>query len=205
MIKTAKEFIRDAFDYLSNLVEVSIDRSVNRYLLEYIANGFVKYGTVDNFIDNINKWIRSLIKVFPEMRFDDKSHQIHATIDLVDQVVVVDEDLMRDLNYIINVQQRYGITVIMDNTAMTLAHFFENVEKKYPVIKDRYKGLGSSNPKVLRQLVMDPSTRCLYQVYADDIRTMQVYDMLVGKDKDSVKARKEMLMNFKWKPSDIDT
>ena len=88
---------------------------------------------------------------------------------------------------------------------MTIAQFFENVEKKYPVIKDRYKGLGSSNPKVLHQLVMDPKTRCLYRVNADDIRTMQVYDMLVGKSKDAIMQRKEMMMDFKWKPSDIDT
>ena len=50
-----RDFVTEAFDYLTNLETCSIDRSVNRYLLEYIANGFAKYGaTVDDFIDNVD-------------------------------------------------------------------------------------------------------------------------------------------------------
>lgn len=205
METTAKHFIRNAFDYLSSLVEVSVDRSVNRYLIEFIAYGFVQYGTVKGFIEHADEWVRKANKVFKELTFDHSCNQVLATIDLIDQVVVIDDDLYNALEYVINIQKQYGLHVIMDGNRMTIAQFFENVEKKYPVIKDRYKGLGSSNPKVLHQLVMDPKTRCLYRVNADDIRTMQVYDMLVGKSKDAIIQRKEMMMDFKWKPSDIDT
>ena len=37
-----RDFVTEAFDYLTNLETCSIDRSVNRYLLEYIANGYAK-------------------------------------------------------------------------------------------------------------------------------------------------------------------
>ena len=69
----------------------------------------------------------------------------------------------------------------------------------------RYKGLGSSDPKVLREIIMDPKTRRIFRVDASDVNIMKTYDMLIGRSKDAVQARKEMIMNFEWKPSDIDT
>ena len=73
-----KGFVTEAFDYYAELENVSIDHSINRYLLEHIANGFVKYGSVDNYINHIDDWIRSLVKVFPELGFDHENHQINA-------------------------------------------------------------------------------------------------------------------------------
>ena len=35
-----RDFVTEAFDYLTTLEEVSINRSANTYLLEWIANGF---------------------------------------------------------------------------------------------------------------------------------------------------------------------
>lgn len=198
-------FITEAFNYLSDLIEVSLDRSVNRYLLEYIAYGMMQSESLDGFIDNIDEWCRQTIKVFPELGFDPNSHQILATIDLVDQVVVVDQLLYDRLQPIIDIQRKYGLMVVYDANTTTIAKFFENVEKNYPVIRDRYKGLGSSDPKVLREIIMDPKTRRIFRVDASDIHIMQTYDMLVGKGKDATSRRKEMIMEFKWKPSDIDT
>lgn len=202
---TGRVFITEAFNYLNDLIEVSLDRSVNRYLLEYIAYGMMQAETLERFIDNIDEWCRQTIKVFPELGFDLKSHQILATIDLVDQVVVVDQMLFDRLQPIIDIQRKYGLMIAYDANTTTIAKFFENIEKNYPVIKDRYKGLGSSDPKVLREIIMDPKTRRIFRVDASDIHIMQTYDMLVGKGKDATARRKEMIMEFKWKPSDIDT
>lgn len=202
---SAKTFIEEAFTYLEDLTEVSEHMSVNRYLLEHIAHGMMIAGSVSEFIEHIADWLRSLTKTYPELGFDEKSHQIIATIDLVDQVVVVDESLYNQLIPVIQVQQKYGMTVKFDTNTMTLAEFFEAVQRKYPVIKDRYKGLATSDPKVLREIVMDPRTRHIFRVDASDVHTMQIYDTLVGKGKEAMKARKQMIMDFKWKPSDIDT
>ena len=124
---------------------------------------------------------------------------------MTDQVVVVDHELYNKLLPIITIQEKYGMTVVCDGVETTLAQFFENIQRKYPIIKDRYKGLGSSDPKVLREIIMDPKTRRIFRVDASDVNIMQTYDMLIGKGKDAMKARKEMIMNFEWKPSDIDT
>jgi len=201
----ADVFIEHAFDYLNTLVEVSLDRSVNRYLLEHIAHGMAIAGSVDAFIDDIDEWIRSLTKTYPELGFDHKSHQIMATIDLVDQVVVVDEALYNALIYVINIQKEYGMIVAFDCRTTSIGRFFEDIQKKYPVIKERYKGLGSSDAKVSKEIIMDPRTRRIFRIDASDVNIMKTYDMLVGKTPDDIKARKEMLMNFEWKPSDIDT
>lgn len=201
----AKTFIEEAFDYLATLIEVSLDRSVNRYLLEHIAHGMMIAGDAQSFINTIDDWLRSLTKTYPELGFDHKSHQIMATIDLVDQVVVVDDALFNALGYVINIQSKYGMLVVHDGKTTTLARFFEDISKNYPKIKDRYKGLGSSDASVSKDIIMNPATRRIFRVDASDVNIMKTYDMLIGKSKEDIAARKEMLMNFEWKPSDIDT
>lgn len=205
-----KDFVAEAFDYLSTLEECSIGRSVNRYLLEYIAYGFAKYGdTADKFIDNVDEWVRMLVKIYPEIGFDHKTHQIKAVIDYVDQLVVVDDDLVESLRYIINIQTKYGLLITYTTKGSqaqttTIARFFEYIERMYPVIKDRYKGLGSSAAVVSKEVIMDPRTRRLLRVTMDDINTMKTMGMLIGDGKENKKNRKEMLMNFKFTMDMID-
>lgn len=210
MIGTIRDFLTYAFDYYVNLENISIDRSVNRYLLEYIANGFVKYGNSDKFIENIDEWLRKVSKIFKEIGFDHNNHQITATIDLIDQVVVIDDLLMDELEYIIQVQKKYGLIVKYkygnETITTTLSKFFETIQRSYPQIKDRYKGLGSSDPAVMAEVVMNPKTRRIYRVTIDDIeRTKERMAVLIGKDRDCVKQRKEMLLGFKFTAADIDT
>jgi hypothetical protein len=203
-----KDFVTEAFDYLNTLTDCSINRSVNRYLLEYIAYGYAQYGSTENFIENIDNWIRMLVKIYPEIGFDHATHQLHATIELIDQLVVIDDELKNDLDYIINILSKYGLlihyrTKDVDNQT-TLSRFFEFIERKYPVIQERYKGLGSSDPEISRQVIMDPRTRRIMRVTMEDINTMKTLGMLVGDGKENMKARKEMLMNFKFSKDMID-
>lgn len=207
-----RDFVTEAFDYLTNLETCSIDRSVNRYLLEYIANGFAKYGTtVDDFIDNVDDWIRMLVKVYPEIGFDHTTRQIKATIDYVDQLVVVDNELIDALMYVINIQKKYGLLITFKpknvNTVpqtTTIGRFFERIERMYPMIRDRYKGLGSSTAVVSKEVIMDPRTRRLIRVSMDDYNTYDTMGMLIGDGKENKRNRKEMLMNFKFTMDMID-
>lgn len=204
------EFIMDAFDYPTVLSTMSIDRAVNRYLLEHIANGFVKYGSVQGFIDNIDDWLRSLAGIFKEIGFDHKNHQINATVDLIDQAVVIDQLLYEQLEYVINIQRKYGLMIKFKSAkgtgTTTLLRFFEMIERVYPRIKERFKGLGSSDATVLREVIMDPKTRRIYKVTMDDInRTKEQMGVLIGKSKEEVARRKELLLDFKFTTADIDT
>ena len=197
-----KDFVTEAFDYLTTLEKCSIDRSVNRYLLEYIANGFAKYGTdVKMFIDHVDEWVRTLVNIYPELGFDHKTHQIKATIDYVDQLVVVDQALVDSLSYIIGIQQKYGLLITFkpknaqQKQTTTISRFFEYIEKMYPVIKDRYKGLGSSSAVVSKEIIMDPRTRRLIRVTMDDCNVMNTMGMLVGDGKENKRNRKDMLIH----------
>ena len=206
----AKVFVTEAFDYLNTLSEVSINRSTNRYLLEYIAYGFAKYGdTVHDFEDNIDDWIRMLVKIYPELTYNRTTHQIKAVIDLIDQLIVVDDDLIDQLRYVIEIQKKYGILIKYTDKkgnviSTTISRYFEYVEKLYPSIKARYKGLGSSSADVSEEVIMDPRTRRLVRVTMDDPETKAIFSMLVGDGKDDKEARKEMLMNFRFTMDMID-
>lgn len=206
----AKEFVYEAFDYRTTLETVHIDRSANVELIEYIAYGFAKYGdTPEAFEKHVDEWCRSLCKIYPELGYDHKAHQIKAVIDLVDQLVIVDNQLVDQLRYVIDILRKYGLLVKYtdkngDKKQTTLLHFFENIERQYPVIKARYKGLGSSSAEVSREVVMDPRTRRLIRVNIDDPTTWATMSKLVGDGKENKKARKEMLMNFKFTMDMID-
>jgi DNA gyrase/topoisomerase IV subunit B len=206
----AKDFVTESFEYLSTLSEVSINRSTNMDLLEYIAYGFAKYGdTPQDFEKHVDDWVRMLIKVYPELKYDHDNHQIKAVIDLHDQLVVIDDDLVSQLKYIINVQKKYGLLVKYpdkngNKIQTTISKFFEYVEKMYPAIKARYKGLGSSAAVVSKEVIMDPKTRRLLRVTMDDAEIISTMGMLVGDGKENKNARKEMLMNFKFDMSMID-
>ena len=208
---SAGELVSDIFDYLANLTDVSITRSTSPQLLEFIAEGFMKYGnTVEGFENNIDEWLGNIIKIYPEMTYDHKIHQLKAVIDLHDHLVIIDDDLIEQLQYNINAIRAYGLIVEYPekNTgrkkSVTLSKFFEDVERFYPTIKDRYKGLGSSPAYASREVIMDPKTRRLLRVSMDNPNVNTIMGNLVGSGKENISARKEMLMNFKVTKDMID-
>lgn len=206
---SAKEFVRDAFDYRTQISEQSHERLANRYLLEHIANGYAKYGSSSNFVKHIDEWIRSLVNVFPEMGFDHKTNQLHATIDLTDQLVVIDDKLEHDLTYMIDVIKKYGVLIKFTSgknepVSTTLLHFFECIEDMYPRIVQRYKGLGSSQPIITREIVTDPRTRRTIKITMNNINTYSRIEDLMGESKENMRNRKELMMNFNFTKDMLD-
>lgn len=205
-----KAFVLEAFDYLTILEKCSINHSANRGLLEQVANGYVKYGNSDNFIKHIHEWLKTVTKIYREIYFDKETNQIFAVIDLQDQLIILDDELQQDLQPIIDIQTKYGMIIRwkslnpkLDRTGF-LSEFFEYVESHYPAIKERYKGLGSSDAKVSKEVIMDPKTRRIVRVSMDDPDTIRRLGVLVGKSKDEIEGRKELLMDFKFTEDMID-
>lgn len=207
-----RSFVTEAFDYLSTLEKCSEVLRVNKYLLEHIASGFAKYGrTPEAFIQHVDEWIVTIVTIYPELGFDHEKCQIEATIDLVDQVVVVDQFLIDRLAMCIDIIEKYGLLISykskkrnIDNTT-TIGRFFEYIQTQYPDIKDRYKGLGSSNSKVSREVIMDPRTRRIVRVtFANYEETTQKLGNLVGDSRHDIAARKELLLDFKFTADMID-
>lgn len=207
-----REFITEAFNYSDTLKKCSVNLSVSRYLLEYIAYGFAMYGrNSDRFIDHIDEWLRMVGNIFPEIGFDHSIHQVFATIDLIDQVVIINDDLIDILSDTISIQEKYGLLIHykshnrnIDRTT-TLLKFFEYIEGMYPVIKDRFKGLGSTEASVSKEIIMDPRTRRIIRVNMNDVDTMIKLGYLVGESKSDIMERKKMLLNFKYDMNMIDS
>ena len=155
--------------------------------------------------------MKSIAPIYKEIGFDHDTNQVTAVIDYIDQYVLIDDELVNDLSDIIRIQDKYGLIVKYESLKKNLSrqselsHFFEEIEDMYPRITGRYKGLGSSDPEVLREVVMDPRTRRLMRVTIEDALAYEKMGALVGKSKDNVLARKEILMNFKWTQADIDS
>ena len=125
------------------------------------------------------------------------------------ELIVVDDDLIDQLRYVIEIQKKYGILIKYtdkkgNTISTTISRYFEYVEKLYPSIKARYKGLGSSSADVSEEVIMDPRTRRLVRVTMDDPETRAIFSMLVGDGKDDKEARKEMLMNCRFTMDMID-
>jgi DNA gyrase subunit B len=205
-----QDFVTEAFNYLDTLIECSINRSVNRYLLEYIAFGIAQYQTIDNFIKHIDKWLINVTTNFKEIGYDHKTNQVYAVIDLIDNFVLIDNELMVELADVIRIIQKYGLIIHYSSNKRNidrseeLSKFFEFIESVYPKIKGRYKGLGSSDPDVLREVVMDPRTRRIYQVTIEDVMTWEHMASIAGGSREDINKRKEILMNFKFTKADID-
>lgn len=205
-----KDFVREAFDYRSIIQEQSYERCVNRYLLEYIAEGFVKYGSVDKLIDDVDPWLATLTGVYREIGFDPNNNQLHATIDYIDQLVVIDDKLFDSLKYPMEVINKFGMAIKFKDVgssvtkSTTLLNFFEQIEDRYPKIIQRYKGLGSSAPKITRDIVTDPRTRRAIKITMNNIDTYTRVGILMGDSKEQKLARKELLMEFPFTKEMLD-
>lgn len=205
------EFVHQTFDYLTTLRDTAISRNVNAQLLEYVAWGIaINDGDLNKFIKNINKWLKRMTSVYPELGFDDVTNQISAVIDYNDQLVVLDEFLIEALRPIIDVISKYGVMITYKSRKLntevtnTLSTFYVDMEKYYPTITNRYKGLGQSPAQVSKEVIMDPRTRRIIRLTMNDALIMQQMAILLAKDKESLNARKDLISRFHFTKNDID-
>lgn len=205
------EFVHQTFDYLTTLRDTAISRNVNAQLLEYVAWGIaINDGDLNKFIKNINKWLKRMTSVYPELGFDEVTNQISAVIDYNDQLVVLDEFLIESLRPIIDVISKYGVMITYKSRKLntevtnTLSTFYVDMEKYYPTITNRYKGLGQSPAQVSKEVIMDPRTRRIIRLTMNDALIMQQMAILLAKDKESLNARKDLISRFHFTKNDID-
>lgn len=207
---TARDLIVNAFEYNTILHELAISRSSNEQLLELIAFGFAKYGeSVEAFEKNYKKWLNMASGTFKEIGYDESNHQIYGVYHLTDFVVVVDDSLIKELKYIIDVQHKYGLIIKFkyagEEYGTIMSEFFNFVEKRYPTIKDRYKGLGQNPAIATKEMMMDKNTRRIIRITVSDAcKLARELDILSGKSKADIQGRKALLDNFEFKKEMLD-
>ena len=125
-------------------------------------------------------------------------------------MVVLDEYLVESIKYIIDTIMVYGVMITYTSKKLgttvtnTLSTFYADMEKYYPTIKNRYKGLGSSPAIISKEVIMDPKTRRIIRLTMNDALIMQQMGVLLAKDKDSLLARKDLISSFHFTKNDID-
>ena len=207
---TSRELITDAFEYNNVLHEVAISRSSNPELLELIAFGFAKYGeSVEDFRKHWKKWLNMASGTFKEIGFDESNNQVYGVQNLIDFVVVIDDSLIHELKYVIDAQKKFGLIVKYkyngDEYASLLSEFFNFTEKRYPAIKDRYKGLGSNPAIATKEMMMDPNTRRLIRINVSDAYALaKELDIISGKTKQDILGRKKLLDDFEFTKEMLD-
>lgn len=204
---TIYDFMSDTVDYSANLVNAACSRGIDFRFLEYVAMGIVNHNGIKGFIDNIDKWIRNIVDIYPETTY--KGNVIRTCTNNREFVLMVDDDLFTLLEYNIDKIRRYGFIIkyaLGDGIlkSRTLYEFFEDVEKMYPQIIERYKGLGQSPKQMLHDKVMNPETRRLIKVSMNNDNNMDTLSILFGKKPENVQARKTMLLNYEYDNSIID-
>ena len=122
----------------------------------------------------------------------------------------MDEYLVQSIRPIIDVISEYGVMITYSSRKLntevtnTLSTFYVDMEKYYPTITNRYKGLGQSPAQVSKEVIMDPKTRRIIRLTMNDALIMQQMSVLLAKDKDSLIARKNLITGFNFTKNDID-
>lgn len=201
---SVRDFMFDTVDYSNDLVHVANTRGTDFRFLEYVAMGIAKYDGIENFIKHFDEWIRSIVAIYPETTYT--GNVIRTCANNKEFVLMVDDDLNVLLKNNIRCIKKYGFIIEYSldgggKHSNTLYEFFDNIEKLYPQVIERYKGLGQSPKEMLHEKVMNPETRRLIKVTMDDTTHTTLTKLF---SKKSIDDRKEMLMNYKYDMSIID-
>ena len=204
-------FVHRTFDYLPALRDTAITRGVNAQMLEYVAWGLaINNGDLNKFIKNIDKWLKKLAGIYPEIGYKKETNQITNVINYTDQLIVLDEYLVDAIRPIVDVIMEFGVMITYKSKKLntevtnTLSTFYVDMEKYYPTITNRYKGLGQSPAQVSKEVIMDPRTRRIIRLTMNDALIMQQMAVLLAKDKESLNARKDLISGFNFTKNDID-
>lgn len=196
-------FFNNNKDYLDLLKELYTYEYVNPDLIEFV----LRYHDAEDFEMRLKE-------KFPEMKIaGDTNMMLSGSYHGVYQFLSVDERFFRKaekLNQLINEVDKGEIYFdYKDKDSDTWHHWcsigniLKNLSKYDPVIKARWKGLGSLSPDVFWDTVMNPLKRTMIRLTTTDIEEdLRKMRILHGNEPE---LRRMLLQNYKLDKDDIDT
>ena len=189
-----KEFLITNRQYLEELTRLSNHFAVNALLIEFIL-----------FNKNDKNFEKKLIKKFPEMTVDvsdmKDSILLRGIIDGKYQMIYIDKIFNKKCKKMMKIidandQKEY---LVLEKASkgkeyneigvLTLGQFFQRVQKYYPKISARFKGLGELSAKDLWETTMNPNNRVLIQLTMNDLEEeMRKFNILHGNADEERKA-----------------
>lgn len=217
-------FLSETSSYVDDIVMLVDHYKVNSRLLEMIYEEFalmnIDYGTtpVATAIFNLN--VQHLIDrigtEFHEIEYDDERKFIIGVIDAKQQLIEIDETLIRKGLSTIKILQNWmapedGAIILKENRTgiehkMSLLGILKMLKKYQPDILHRFKGLGENDEDDIRTTIMNPNTRTLIKVNITDIENdMKIFQVLRGSSPNDALARKTLMKDYKIPKELIDT
>jgi DNA gyrase/topoisomerase IV subunit B len=200
--KELLEFLHLNSYYLDELNRCKDHYSANPTLIEYV----IKYKNDKNFKKNMDK-------KFPEIKIElDKDNKTDMIIEGVYegayQIFTVDrlfDKKTEKLKEFMDNNKSHYYKVIEKykdgneyRGKLSIGEFLQLTSKLQPGIDLRYKGLGELNSIDMWNQVMNPEQRTLIQLTVSDIlETCKMYDILLGKGKNNMENRRNMVEALK--------
>lgn len=191
-----KEFLIINRQYLEELTRLANHFAVNALLIEFIL-----------FNKDSKKFKKELVKKFPEMTVDQSDMKdsilLRGIIDGKYQMIYIDKifnkkckKMMKIINE--NIEKEYIVlekynknsgTEYEEIGQLTLGQFFQRVQKYYPKISARFKGLGELSSEDLWETTMNPNNRLLIQLTISDMEEeLRKFNILHGTADEERKA-----------------
>lgn len=191
------EFLLKNRQYLEELTRLSNHFAVNALLIEFIL-----------FNKNSKSFEKKLKNKFPEMSVDvsdlKDSLLLTGIIDGKYQMIYIDkifEKKCKKMMKIINQNEQLEFEMIEKRDkdyenigVMTIGQFFQRVQKYYPKIVMRYKGLGELSSDDLWETTMNPNNRILIRLTIRELEDeIRKFNILHG---NADEERKAMVESF---------
>lgn len=217
------EFLSDTSLYVEDIYQLSKHYKANDRLIEMIFEEISLIYTVspeythDQLINKINvqHLLHRINEEFPEISYKDNNKEIYGIANEKRQLIEISTQLVRKGMPCIKSISKWRpmlTNMIMRNVKTgseersSLLGILKNLARFQPNKVHRFKGLGENSDEDIKTTIMDPNTRTLIRVNISDIENdMKIFQMLRGGSPLDALNRKNMIRNFEFSRSDIDT
>ena len=198
-------------NYIQELTHLENATACDPVILEYLCGTMLELPCRYN--KNGKKFAAIEKKIFPEMKYDEKTHSLSGVYNNKKYALIVDDaftsaasGFLKAMALNDSIEVEYKNKHSDDKSEIvTIGQFLKSVRSEYNVeVSARFKGLGEVSPQLLFTSAINPKTRKLVRLTMED-RDRVIQTMLNLHGMKNVDIRKSMLIEANVDKDDIDT